>query len=26
MGNLFWLSDVQMMRLEPFFPESHSQR
>ena len=23
MSNLFWLTDVQMARLEPFFPKSH---
>ncbi len=25
MGNLFWLTDVQMARLEPFFPRSHGK-
>lgn len=23
MSNLFWLTDVQMERLRPFFPKSH---
>ncbi|NPD17788.1 IS5/IS1182 family transposase, partial [Xinfangfangia sp. D13-10-4-6] len=23
MSNLFWLTDAQMARLEPFFPTSH---
>ena len=23
MSNLFWLTDAQMARLEPFFPKSH---
>ena len=25
MSNLFWLTDVQMARLEPFFPKSHGK-
>ena len=25
MSNLFWLSDAQMARLEPFFPKSHGK-
>ncbi len=25
MSNLFWLTDAQMARLEPFFPESHGK-
>jgi transposase len=25
MSNLFWLTDAQMVRLEPFFPESHGK-
>lgn len=25
MSDLFWLSDEQMARLEPFFPKSHSR-
>jgi transposase len=25
MGNLFWLTDAQMARLEPFFPKSHGK-
>ena len=25
MSNLFWLTDEQMERLEPFFPESHGR-
>lgn len=25
MSNLFWLSDEQMARLEPFFPRSHGK-
>jgi transposase len=25
MNNLFWLTDVQMARLEPFFPKSHGK-
>ena len=25
MNNLFWLTDVQMALLEPFFPESHGK-
>ena len=25
MGNLFWLTDAQMARLEPFFPASHGK-
>lgn len=25
MGNLYWLSDAQMARLEPFFPKSHGK-
>lgn len=25
MSNLFWLSDAQMARLEPFFPKSHGR-
>ena len=23
MSNLFWLTEAQMSRLEPFFPKSH---
>lgn len=23
MGNLFWLTDEQMARLQPYFPKSH---
>lgn len=23
MSNLFWLTDAQMARLEPYFPKSH---
>ena len=26
MSDLFWLTDAQMARLEPFFPKSHSAR
>lgn len=26
MSNLFWLTDAQMARLEPFFPRSHGRR
>lgn len=26
MGDLFWLTDVQMERLKPFFPLSHGVR
>ena len=26
MSRLFWLSDAQMARLEPYFPKSHSKR
>ncbi len=25
MSGLFWLSDAQMARLEPFFPKSHGK-
>ena len=25
MSDLFWLSDAQMARLEPFFPKSHGR-
>lgn len=25
MTNLFWLTDAQMARLEPFFPKSHGK-
>ena len=25
MSNLFWLSEAQMARLEPFFPKSHGK-
>lgn len=25
MSNLFWLSDAQMARLEPYFPKSHGK-
>ncbi len=25
MSDLFWLTDAQMARLEPFFPKSHSK-
>jgi hypothetical protein len=25
MSNLFWLTDVQMERLRPFFPKSHGK-
>jgi transposase len=25
MGNLFWLTDEQMARLQPFFPKSHGK-
>ena len=25
MSNLFWLTDAQMVRLEPFFPKSHGK-
>ena len=25
MSNLFWLSDAQMARLEPYFPKSHGR-
>ena len=25
MTNLFWLTDVQMARLQPFFPKSHGK-
>ena len=25
MNNLFWLTDEQMERLEPFFPKSHGK-
>jgi transposase len=25
MSNLFWLSDAQMSKLEPFFPKSHGK-
>lgn len=25
MSNLFWLTDAQMARLEPFFPKSHGR-
>ena len=25
MSDLFWLSDAQMERLEPFFPKSHGK-
>jgi transposase len=25
MGNLFWLTDTQMARLQPFFPKSHGK-
>ncbi|MCH2078007.1 MAG: IS5/IS1182 family transposase, partial [Rhodobacteraceae bacterium] len=25
MSDLFWLSDEQMARLEPFFPKSHGK-
>jgi transposase len=26
MSNLFWLTDAQIARLEPFFPKSHGKR
>jgi len=26
MSDLFWLSDAQMARLEPYFPKSHGSR
>ena len=26
MSNLFWLTDTQMARLQPFFPKSHVSR
>ena len=26
MGNLFWLTDEQMARLQPFFPKSHGKQ
>ena len=25
MSNLYWLSEVQMARLQPFFPKSHGR-
>ncbi len=25
MSNLFWLSEAQMSRLQPFFPKSHGK-
>ncbi|MFV0409804.1 MAG: IS5/IS1182 family transposase, partial [Paracoccus sp. (in: a-proteobacteria)] len=25
MSNLFWLSETQVERLKPFFPQSHGQ-
>ena len=25
MSNLFWLTDVQMAQLQPFFPKSHGK-
>lgn len=25
MSNLFWLTDAQMERLQPFFPKSHGK-
>jgi hypothetical protein len=25
MSNLFWLSEAQMARLQPFFPKSHGK-
>ena len=25
MSHLFWLTDVQMARLQPFFPKSHAK-
>ena len=25
MSNLFWLTDAQVARLEPFFPKSHGK-
>jgi transposase len=25
MSNIFWLTDTQMVRLEPFFPKSHGK-
>ena len=25
MSNLFWLTDAQMSRLQPFFPQSHGK-
>jgi transposase len=25
MSNLFWLTDAQMARLQPFFPKSHGK-
>jgi len=25
MSDLFWLSDAQMVRLEPYFPKSHGK-
>lgn len=25
MNNLFWLTEAQMARLEPFFPKSHGK-
>jgi hypothetical protein len=25
MSNLFWLSEVQMARLRPYFPKSHGK-
>jgi transposase len=25
MSNLFWLTDAQIARLEPFFPKSHGK-
>lgn len=25
MSNIFWLTDAQMARLEPFFPKSHGE-
>jgi len=25
MSDLFWLSDAQMARLEPYFPKSHGK-
>lgn len=25
MSDLFWLTDAQMARLEPFFPKSHGK-